>query len=217
MLMDLHMHERSFSPDSELALENIVRRAKELGLDGVCITDHDSMGLRAYAEDYAKRTGFPIVVGVEYFSLDGDITAFGIDNFPSVRVSAQSFIDHVKAQGGVCISAHPFRNNNRGLAEKLAKVHGLDGIEAFNASTLPEANAQALEYCYALGIQPVGASDCHVYEKIGQFATWLPDGIKTTADFVSAFKEQLCYPVRYENGLYVPCASPLKLQESASA
>lgn len=205
MLMDLHMHERRFSPDSFISLEEIVRRAREMGLDGICITDHDSMGLEDYATEYAKKQNYPIIVGVEYLSLDGDITAFGINTFPSERIPAQEFIDMVHSQGGVCISAHPFRNNNRGLEHKLGIVKGLDGIEAFNASTSPEANGEALEYCRMLGIQPVGVSDCHVYEKIGQFATWLPDGIETVEDFVAAFKQSLCYPVRYENGKYVPC------------
>ena len=45
MLMDLHMHEKRNSADSFISLEEIVFRAREMGLDGICITDHDSMGL----------------------------------------------------------------------------------------------------------------------------------------------------------------------------
>ena len=60
MLVDLHLHEKTCSTDSFLSLEEIVSEARRRGLDGVCITDHDSMGLRDYAEDYARRTGFPI-------------------------------------------------------------------------------------------------------------------------------------------------------------
>lgn len=210
MLMDLHMHERRCSADSFISLEEMVSRAREMGLDGICITDHDSMGLKEFAEEYAKAQDFPIIVGVEYLSLDGDITAFGIDTFPSERIPVQDFIDLVHSQGGVCAAAHPFRNNNRGLEHKLGIVKGLDAIEAFNGSTLPEANAMALDYCRRLGIQPIGASDCHVYDKIGRYATWLPDGIRTAEDFVAAFREGRCYPLWYDNGIYTPCAQPLR-------
>ena len=41
MLIDMHLHERTFSLDSHLSLEQIVTIAKAKGLDGVCITDHD--------------------------------------------------------------------------------------------------------------------------------------------------------------------------------
>ena len=64
---------------------------------------------------------------LNFFSLQGDIVAFGIEEYPKERVNAQKFIDLVKAQGGICFSAHPFRNNNRGLEENLKIVHGLDG------------------------------------------------------------------------------------------
>ena len=111
MLMDLHMHEKRNSADSFISLEEIVFRAREMGLDGICITDHDSMGLVDFAAEYAKKQNFPIIVGVEYLSLDGDITAFGIKDFPKVRIPAQDFIDLVHAQGGVCSAAHtPLRS-----------------------------------------------------------------------------------------------------------
>ena len=85
MLVDMHLHESTCSSDSKMTLEEIIATARERGLDAVCITDHDSMGLKETAEQYSRETGFPIFVGVEYFSLWGDITAFGIDRFPDKR------------------------------------------------------------------------------------------------------------------------------------
>ena len=79
MLVDMHLHEKTFSTDSFLSLDEIVSIAKAKGLDAVCITDHDSMGLRETAEEYTRRTGFPIFTGIEFFSLQGDITAWGLD------------------------------------------------------------------------------------------------------------------------------------------
>ena len=53
MLVDMHLHERTCSKDSFLSLNEIVSIAKARGLDAVCITDHDSMGLRERAEAMA--------------------------------------------------------------------------------------------------------------------------------------------------------------------
>lgn len=202
MFVDTHMHECTFSTDSFLTLKEIVEIAKEKGLDGVCITDHDSMGLKETAEKYSKEIGFPIFVGIEYYSLQGDIVAFGITDYPETRIDAQDFIDMVKAQGGVCFSAHPFRNNNRGLEENLKVVQGLDGIEALNGSASCEANKKAYEYAKELGIQACGSSDCHVPEKVGVYATWLPEYVTTLDEFVALFKKGLCKPAVYENGTY---------------
>ena len=79
MLVDMHLHECTYSTDSFLHLEEIVSIARQKGLDAICITDHDSMGLRERAEAYSREIGYSIFVGVEFFSLWGDITAWGID------------------------------------------------------------------------------------------------------------------------------------------
>ena len=184
MLVDMHMHEKTFSKDSFLSLEEIVEIAKQRGLDAVCITDHDSMGLREYAAEFVKRTGFPVFVGVEYFSLQGDITAFGVDSFPDHRIEAQDFINEVNSVGGFCVSCHPFRNNNRGLEDNLRRVKGLHGVEVLNGSTAPDANRLALRYARELGLQTIGASDCHVRENVAKYVTWLPETVTTLSDFV---------------------------------
>ncbi len=171
MFVDFHIHESTYSSDSEMTLKEIVDEAKQIGLDGICITDHDSMGLKDFAIKYSKEISFPIFVGVEYLTLQGDIVAFGIDKLPEPNLNAQEFIDYVNKCGGVCIAAHPFRNNNRGLGENLLTVNGLTGIEVLNGSTSKEANKKALEYCLELGLQPIGASDAHNVIQLGRYAT----------------------------------------------
>lgn len=69
MFVDTHMHEMTCSKDSFLKLEEMVEIAREKGLGAICITDHDDMGLKEYAAEYSKKTGFPIFVGIEFFSL----------------------------------------------------------------------------------------------------------------------------------------------------
>ena len=184
MLVDMHLHESTYSIDSFITLEQIVTVAKSRGLDGICITDHDSMGLRERAAAYSRETGFPIFVGVESYTLQGDITAWGIDSCPQVRIPAQDVIDQSNAAGGCCVACHPFRNNNRGLEENLKVVRGLHGIEVLNGSTSIEANRRAMRYCRELGCKPVGASDAHVEDKIGVYATWLPEYVDNLSDFV---------------------------------
>lgn len=202
MLVDMHMHEKTYSSDSFLSLEEMFATAQERGLDAICITDHDSMGLRERAEAYAREVGFPIFVGIEFFSLQGDITAWGIDSYPDHRVDAQEFIDHVNAQGGFCVSCHPFRNNNRGLEHRLRDVRGLHGVEVLNGSTSLEANREALRYCRELGLKPIGASDCHVPENIAKYVTWLPEKVTTLADFVAQLHGGPTLPARWNGHSY---------------
>ena len=202
MLIDLHIHEKQFSKDSFLALEEIVEIAKEKGLDAICITDHDSMGLREYAAEYTKKTGFPIFVGIEFYSLQGDILAFGIDSYPDKRVSAQEFIDYVHAQGGVVIAAHPFRHNRRGLEDNLATLKGVDAVEILNGSTMPDATMMAVQYAIKSGFATTGGSDCHYPHKVGTCATYFEEPIHTMDELVAAIKNHKCKPVFHQDFSY---------------
>ena len=185
MLVDMHIHERTFSPDSFLSMKEIVDIAKFRGLDAICITDHDSMGMKDLVAEYSETLQFPIFVGVEYFSLWGDITAWGIDSFPDHRTSAQDFIEQVNVAGGFCVSCHPFRNNNRGLAAHLRDVQGLHGVEVLNGSTDMESNRKALSFARELGLKTIGASDAHWTENVAKYVTWLPERVTNLSDFVA--------------------------------
>lgn len=202
MLVDMHLHERTFSHDSFLSMKEIVDIAKCRGLDAVCITDHDDMGMKDLVQEYSEELGFPIFVGVEFFSLWGDITAWGIDSIPDHRIDAQPFIDMVNAAGGFCVSCHPFRNNNRGLEDNLRRVKGLHGVEVLNGSTSMEANRTALRYCRELGLKAIGGSDAHNTVQVAKYVTWLPEKVTVLEDFMAQLRSCDTKPAIWNGSAY---------------
>jgi len=197
MFIDTHMHEKTYSDDSFMSLSEIVTRAKEIGLDGVCITDHESNSIRDYAQDYSKETGFLIIVGAEILTHEGDITVFGLNQLPTEKLHAQQLIDMTLKAGGVAMSAHPFRENNRGMGNSIRTVRGLCGIEAFNGSTPMHHNLHAYDLAEELSIPTFGASDAHIVEKIGKYATFFPGTIRDTQDFIEAVRQGGTCPAIY--------------------
>ncbi len=202
MFIDLHIHESNYSKDSFLKLREIVEMAKKRGLDGICITDHDSMGLKEEADEYSKKIGFPIFTGIEYYSLQGDLLAFGIEHYPKKRINAQEFVDFVHAQGGITIAAHPFRHNRRGLEEHLKVLKELDAIEILNGSTLPDATMKTVQYAKKYGFAVTGGSDCHYADKVGIYATYFPNPIHTMDDLIKAVKNHECKPAFHQDHSY---------------
>jgi predicted metal-dependent phosphoesterase TrpH len=89
MLIDTHLHEKKFSGDSFISLEMIIKKAGELGLDGICITDHESNAIRTEAAALSQKTGFLIITGAEVLTLEGDMTVFGLDRLPEKTVHSQ--------------------------------------------------------------------------------------------------------------------------------
>ncbi len=195
MIIDTHVHAYPTSDDSDMTLEQIVEQALEIGLDGVCITDHDSLIIKERARDYSRKAGFPIFVGAEVFTYEGDVLVFGLDKLPGQRVHADYLLDLVQESGGIAVSAHPFRTNNRGMGN-VARRHCLHGIEVFNGSTDMINNLKAVTMAEDMRLPLLGASDAHRVEALGKYSTWFPDGMSNEKDLIKAVKQGNVYPVR---------------------
>ena len=71
-MFSLHNHtgissaSRGFS-DSSIKLEDLVVKAKEIGLKGVAITDHEAIGSFVQAKELEKKYDFPVICGNEIY------------------------------------------------------------------------------------------------------------------------------------------------------
>lgn len=188
MIFDMHMHQNKHSSDSKMDIYEGIEYAKSIGLDGICITDHDDLGLRPLAEKLSEESGIKIIVGVEIYTLDGDLLCYGIDEMPEERLSAQDTIDFVNERGGACIAAHPYRHNRRGLEETLFEVEGLSAIEGYNGRTKKADNLRAVMTANSMNLPITGGSDAHTVEEIGGFVTVFDRAIESEKDFIQELK-----------------------------
>ena len=95
----------------------------------------------------------------------------------------------------MCISAHPYRANSRGLGDLLFTLKGMTGVEVLNGSTTPLENRMAQETCKKTGLKPFGASDAHGTVQLGLYATEIPGYFTTVPELVEAIKTRECRAV----------------------
>lgn len=203
MIIDTHVHEDKYSFDSFINFNESIELAKLIGLDGLCITNHDNNFLRNEIGDSAKINGVLVIVGAEILTHEGDILVFGLKDIPKEKISAKELLTLVKKYNGAAIAAHPFRNNNRGMGENMKDLsHLLTGIESFNGSTLPHHNLQSYTLATELNIPSLGASDAHRLEKLGTYATRFNNSIRDHKDFIAALKIGDFHPVMRKDGKY---------------
>ncbi|MDR1945817.1 MAG: PHP domain-containing protein [Desulfovibrio sp.] len=203
MFVDLHAHERLYSPCSNMTLREAADAARAAGLDGLCITDHGSMGIRETEAALLREIGFPIFIGVEMYTRQGDIIAFGLDSLPPVRPTAGEFADFVAARNGFCFAAHPFRSVGGGLGDALYTLRNLNGVEVINGADSGYENNLAAQACRGLGLVPVAGSDAHRSEDVGRCATWFPEAITSERELVAALRAGKGLPaVRGNDGIW---------------
>ena len=204
MIIDIHVHERTHSLDSFLALDDIVHRSRQMGLDAVCITDHDSMGLADRARRVSRKTGFPLFLGVEVSTHEGDILVFGLKEVPRRRIHAAELLKQVERHGAVAVAAHPYRITARSLGDLVHRLPLLSGIEGLNGNTPTSLNRRARKAAHQLGLPVLGGSDAHYLPRLGKFATRFPDGMRDEQDLVQAIHAGQVAPLHHHQGRYEP-------------
>ena len=168
MEVDLHIHSQ-YSPDSLSRPEMIVRRAAELGLQAIAVTDHDSWrGAREAARIAPK--GLLIVPGAELKTERGDLLALFVDAEIHVRAFADA-VDEIHKLGGLAIVPHPGVSPRIGAQD----ITLADGLEIFNATLSEKANARSARIAAELKKPGIASSDAHMILEIGNGATRVPD------------------------------------------
>jgi predicted metal-dependent phosphoesterase TrpH len=178
MLVDLHNHTRH-SPDSRNRLRDYERAHSRGRVDVVAITDHNTV---AGAMDFRERASFPVIVGEEIDTADGELIGLFLEAHVPVGLSATETAERIRAQGGLVYLQHPFyrlvRSRMRPDAREHLRGRGLlDIVEARNGGPFTAAdNARALQWARACGLPHAAASDAHDPAAIGSCVSVMPAG-----------------------------------------
>jgi hypothetical protein len=168
--LDLHIHSKH-SYDGFLEVEEIVKRAKEIGLGGFALTDHNSIDGIKIAKELAEKENLIFIPGLEISSSDGDVLALGMEQLIPNGLSAEETIDKIHEAGGLAVAPHPFATLfHRICVGDLIRDLKFDAIESFNGRTL-SGNKLAKKACNELNFPETAGSDAHLAEEIGNGCT----------------------------------------------
>jgi predicted metal-dependent phosphoesterase TrpH len=165
----LHLHSR-FSPDSITPLERIVERARELGLERIGLTDHETA---EGALELKRREPLLTIVGQETKTTEGEVIGLFIDRTIEAYRPPEEVLDEIHALGGVTYLAHPLdRRRYRFAPHRVAELAPrVDVIEVHNQWSDADANRAAAELARELGIPGACGSDAHAPPELGH--CWL--------------------------------------------
>lgn len=194
MNFDFHVH-TTLSSCSQLALDDIVSQARQRGLDGVCITDHDTMAVRHQIREGIQDNGLCLIFGMEYATRDGDFLLFGPYEELTLGLSAQQLLEHVQHTAGVAVAAHPFRRC-RATSEHLIEKELCHIVEGVNGRNSNEENLPVANWQKRYAIKQVGGSDAHTLAELGRVPTQLTKRVTSRDEFVQALRHGNFKPVR---------------------
>ena len=202
LLIDLHTHTYPKSDDSFIIVDDIIGRAKTLGLDGICLTEHDQFWSLDDTKALSRRHEFLVLPGAEINTDAGHILVFGLQEYVFGLHKPAFLRNAVNKVGGVMIAAHPYRRrylsgpgrDPAARAEMLQRAVAddfflmCDAIEGSNGRGKPDENEFAVDLGNAFALLSTAGSDAHRLEQLGTVATRFDRPIENLETLVAEIK-----------------------------
>ena len=214
VLIDLHTHTYPQSDDSFMAVDDLIDTAKSHGLDGICLTDHDTFWSMDRVRELSLKHEFLVLPGCEINTDTGHVLVFGLDEYVFGLHKPSFLLEKVSSKSGVMIAAHPHRrrfledpgHKPEAREEMLQRAHGDDffqmchAVEGFNGRATEVQNSFSRELGERLGAKMSAGSDAHRLEQVGTAATYFEEKITGLADLIKQIKFGKFKPVDLRNG-----------------
>jgi predicted metal-dependent phosphoesterase TrpH len=197
MKFDLHLHTSRHSPDSIMHPQNMLVRAREIGLDGVVITEHDWLWTEDELDELrAAEPGLVVLAGVEVTTRQGHFLAYGLTDPFAVPngIGVAQLCREVHRQGGAVVAAHPYRWNQPFDDILRNERPELDGIEMMSNNMDAETRRRAAEVNRRLRLAGLGNSDAHRVETLGCCYTEFGAPVRDVRDLVEAIRARKTAP-----------------------
>ncbi len=166
MKYDLHTHSK-YSLDGVIDPEKLIKTGIKKGLDGIAITDHDTIKGGLEAKKYEKDD-FMVIVGSEIKTERGEIIGLFLEEEIKSK-DVPGVVAEIKEQKGISIIPHPFdvvRKSALQPTDEDAKL--VDCIEGFNSRcVLQKYNNKAVEFALKHNLTITAGSDAHFAWEIG--------------------------------------------------
>lgn len=168
MKVDMHVH-TCHSKDATLSLETIMESCEQRGLDGVAITDHNTIAGALALKEIAP---FLVIVGEEIDTTKGEILGLFLKEEIPGGLMPEEAMARIREQGGLVGVSHPLDRLRRSAMRQVALLDildELDFLEGFNSRvTFPSDNRKAQALAQAQGLPITAGSDAHTAYEIGR-------------------------------------------------
>ena len=168
--LDLHIHSE-YSDDAVGSYKEIMQTIQRKGLDGMAITDHNTVEGALQAQKHAPKD-FIVIPGIEISTKDGHLLGFNIHEAIPKGLSVEDTTERIIKAGGIAIVPHLYRNMSGIKKEKLMTIYKrIPAIEVFNSCSLPKTNLKTAKIASQYKLGGTGGSDSHEPSYVGSAYT----------------------------------------------
>lgn len=153
--------------DSINTPQEMIKAAIKRGMDGIAITDHNTVKGSLIGKKYARKyKNFLIITGAEFRSSQGEVLGLGIKENVPMNLTLQETIDRIHDLGGIAVIPHP---SGKYFFKRTSVKNPLnaDAVEVFNSTVLRRGNRMAVRLAKKFKKGRTGGSDAHSVKTVG--------------------------------------------------
>lgn len=202
MLIDLHAHTYPKSDDSFVSADELVDAARQSGLDGICLTEHDDFWSLEAARELTRRHDILVLPGAEINTDAGHVLVFGLQQYKFGMHKPEFLRKEADRCGAALVAAHPYRRRfladpgedpavrsemlTRALDDDMLRL--FDAVESQNGRGKETENLFSEDLRQGLCLPGTGGSDTHYLRQMGTAATLFERRISSLDDLVTELK-----------------------------
>jgi len=158
--LDLHVHSL-YSEDAIGRPEDILKTIQKRGLQGVAITDHNTVEGALKAKKLAPKN-ILVIPGIEVSTKQGHLLGLNITKVVPRNLSVEETVEHICSLGGIPIVPHLYRKMSGIKKDNLLRIYQkIPAMEVFNGCSLPKTNMKTAQTARELNLGGTGGSDTH--------------------------------------------------------
>jgi predicted metal-dependent phosphoesterase TrpH len=193
MKFDHHLHTARHSPDSEIDPLQLIERARQIGLDGLVITEHDYQWTAPELTELAALAApLRVFSGAEISAREGHFLVYGLPSLDLVPpgIELAELLRITRSHAAAIVAAHPFRWDQP--FDALVAEHGpvFDAVELVSKNIGVETRSKTEALLRTYPMAKVGSSDAHEISTIGCYFTEFDRPIDSIRDFVAALRDR---------------------------
>ena len=185
MLIDLHTHTYPKSDDAFTDVDDLIEGAKAIGLDGICLTEHDAFWDPEEVRTLSRKHDFLVLPGSEINTDAGHVLVFGLERYVFGLHKPAQLAAAAQENGAVLIAAHPYRRRflagpgqDPGIRREMLQRAAADGLfqlchamESVNGRGAPVDNSFSHDLSELVQARTTGGSEAHRVSQLGTAAT----------------------------------------------
>ena len=191
MRFDLHTHTNRYSGCARATPQEMMEGAIRQGLDGVVITEHDTIWSEGEIEEL--QTAYPqltILRGIEVHTARGeDIVVLGITDTSLFHRYMDDAVlgEIIEEYQGAAILAHPYRYRDE-VSPEVLKLP-LHAVEIASSNIRQYMQEPIAELIRKHGLRPIASSDAHWPENIGIYGVEFPHPVTSEGQLAAAIRK----------------------------